>query len=143
MTLFNVVFTSATPLVIGMFDRPVDKALLQRYPQLYQQGIRNTDFNARTIAGWFLSAVLQSAVLMVLALVGAAGVPAARGDGQPQGMAQVGVVLFTCVVLTVHLQLAVLEEAWTWVHHLAVWGSTGGPTAWAGWEGLARAVHML
>lgn len=38
MTLFNVVFTSLTPLAIGMFDRDVDRDMGLKYPQLYRQG---------------------------------------------------------------------------------------------------------
>ena len=37
MTLFNVAFTSATPLLVGMFDRPLGKRAMLRYPQLYRQ----------------------------------------------------------------------------------------------------------
>jgi hypothetical protein len=40
MTLFNVIFTSLTPFVIGVFDRDVDKAACMRFPQLYKQGDR-------------------------------------------------------------------------------------------------------
>ena len=38
MTLFNVVFTALTPVVIGIFDRDVDKAMALKYPGLYMQG---------------------------------------------------------------------------------------------------------
>jgi phospholipid-transporting ATPase len=38
MTLYNVVFTALTPIVIGMFDRDVDKEMGLKYPGLYRQG---------------------------------------------------------------------------------------------------------
>ena len=38
MTLYNVVFTSAAPLVVGMFDRDLDKPYGLRYPGLYKSG---------------------------------------------------------------------------------------------------------
>ena len=40
MTLFNVVFTALTPIVIGIFDRDVDREKGLQYPALYKQGER-------------------------------------------------------------------------------------------------------
>ncbi|KAG2438842.1 hypothetical protein HXX76_005382 [Chlamydomonas incerta] len=123
MTLFNVVFTSATPLLVGMFDRPLGKRAMLQYPQLYRQGIANRDFNAATILGWMFSSLLQSGIILVLCLVGCSGTTASADHGIPWSMAEVGVVLFTAIVLTIHLHLSMVEEAWTWIHHLAIWGS--------------------
>ena len=41
------------------------------------------------------------------------------------GITQVGTLLFTVVVLTVHLELATVLEHWTWLHHFAIWFSAG------------------
>lgn len=38
MTLFNVVFTAAAPLVVGWFDRDLDKDAGLRFPFLYKDG---------------------------------------------------------------------------------------------------------
>jgi hypothetical protein len=40
MTLFNVVFTATTPLVVGWFDRDLDKTYGERFPLLYRDGAR-------------------------------------------------------------------------------------------------------
>ena len=40
MTLFNVVFTASAPLVVGWFDRDLDKGYGLRYPLLYRDGGR-------------------------------------------------------------------------------------------------------
>ncbi|GFR43001.1 hypothetical protein Agub_g4000, partial [Astrephomene gubernaculifera] len=85
--------------------------------------IANGDFNGRAILAWMLTAAVQSAILLVVALMGTSGTTAAGAHGMPYGMAEIGVVLFTAVILTVHLQLALVVEAWTWVHFAAVWGS--------------------
>ncbi|GIL66626.1 hypothetical protein Vafri_20112 [Volvox africanus] len=125
MTLFNVVFTSATPLVIGMFDRHLAKSSLLHYPQLYRCGVANEAFSLGRIAAWLAAAAVQAGVLLAMVLVGASGTAASGPEGIPYGMAQVGAVLFTAVLLTVHLQLAILEEEWTVLHHAAIWGSLG------------------
>ena len=38
MTLYNVIFTALTPIVIGIFDRDLDRNAGLKYPQLYKQG---------------------------------------------------------------------------------------------------------
>jgi phospholipid-transporting ATPase len=38
MTLFNVVFTAAAPLVVGWFDRDLSKNAGLKYPFLYKEG---------------------------------------------------------------------------------------------------------
>lgn len=38
MTLFNVVFTALAPLVVGWFDRDLDKNMGLKYPFLYKEG---------------------------------------------------------------------------------------------------------
>lgn len=38
MTLFNVVFTAAAPLVVGWFDRDLEKNYGLRFPFLYAEG---------------------------------------------------------------------------------------------------------
>lgn len=38
ISLYNVVFTSITPFMLGMFDRDVDKQYGIKYPGLYKQG---------------------------------------------------------------------------------------------------------
>lgn len=38
MAMYNVVFTLAMPLVVGWFDRDVDKSYGLRFPQLYREG---------------------------------------------------------------------------------------------------------
>ncbi|EFJ48209.1 hypothetical protein VOLCADRAFT_40206, partial [Volvox carteri f. nagariensis] len=123
MTLFNVMFTSAAPLLIGMFDRHLPKDVLLRYPQLYRSGVANEAFSPRRVGAWLGAAAAQAGVLMSMVMVGASGTAASGPGGVPFGMAQIGAVLFTAVLLTVHLQLAVLEEEWTVLHHAAIWGS--------------------
>ena len=52
MTLFNVVFTALTPIVIGIFDRDVDRDKGLQYPALYKQGEsrrQRTTYEPRTM----------------------------------------------------------------------------------------------
>jgi hypothetical protein len=48
-----------------------------------------------------------------------------RAGGQTWSLYQAGLAMFTVVVLTVHLQLALCVDQWTWMHHASMWGSVG------------------
>ncbi|GFR43006.1 hypothetical protein Agub_g4006 [Astrephomene gubernaculifera] len=121
MTLFNVVFTALTPVVIGIFDRDVDKAMALKYPGLYMQGQRNQYFNFRAIALWLLSSMYQCAVIMAFVLLGCRSIYADRANGNPYTMWQTGVLMFSCVVVTVHFQVVQITDQWTWAHHVSIW----------------------
>ncbi|GFH12108.1 phospholipid-transporting ATPase [Haematococcus lacustris] len=121
MTLFNVIFTALTPIVIGMFDRDLDRNIALRYPQLYKQGQNNTYFGFWQIAGWLFTSTYQAAVIMVLVLVGCGSHVISHPNGQPFTMWETGVLMFSVVVVTVHFQVAQVEEQWTWLHHLSIW----------------------
>ncbi len=47
MTLYNVVFTSLTPGVIGIWDRDVDREMGLRFPALYKQGAQGSSGRVR------------------------------------------------------------------------------------------------
>jgi len=38
MTMFNVVFTATAPLVVGWFDRDLDRGYGEKFPLLYREG---------------------------------------------------------------------------------------------------------
>ncbi|KAG2453313.1 hypothetical protein HYH02_001537 [Chlamydomonas schloesseri] len=121
MTLFNVVFTALTPVVIGIFDRDVDKQMALKYPGLYMQGQRNEYFNFKAIALWLLSSMYQCCIIMVFVLIGCNATEVDRDGGNPYTMWQTGVLMYSCVVITVHFQVVQVIEQWTWAHHVAIW----------------------
>ena len=57
MTLFNVIFTALTPIIIGMFDKDVDRDKGLQYPALYKQGVEM--FGGREIVHADLYAIRQ------------------------------------------------------------------------------------
>lgn len=44
-------------------------------------------------------------------------------DGIPATMAEVGVLLYTIVIVTANLELAITINFWTVLHHIAIWSS--------------------
>ncbi|KAG1671350.1 hypothetical protein FOA52_002960 [Chlamydomonas sp. UWO 241] len=123
MTLFNVVFTALTPIVIGIFDRDVDRAKAYKYPKMYRQTQKNTYFNFMAIVGWLVSSVYQCAVIFVFVMLGCTPRTVSRQGGAVFGTYETGVLMFSCIILTVHLQIASVIEQWTWIHHVSIWCS--------------------
>jgi len=123
MSLFNVFFTSFPVFAVGIFDKDVTAASGIEFPGLYGQGPRNEYFGVKLRAYWILNGLYQSVVtyFLVFAVMGR-GI-SDRADGQSAELAVAGMTAYTCIVLTVSLQLASIIETWTWIHHYLIWGS--------------------
>lgn len=92
-------------------------------PLLLSTGQKNIYFNLRAILGWLSVAMLHALIILLIVLLGADGLEADRGTGVTWGLQQNGVLMFSIVVITVHLQLTVTIDQWTWLHHVSIWGS--------------------
>ncbi|MEW5317788.1 MAG: hypothetical protein WDW38_009057 [Sanguina aurantia] len=123
MLLFNVVFTSLTPLVIGILDRDVDRAVAMSNPGLYRAGQINSHFNLLAICGWLCSAAVQVAILLCIILGCSSSLQANTQHGKPFDFFQEGIMTYGCIIITVHLQVLIIEEQWTSMHVGAVCGS--------------------
>lgn len=122
MSLYNVIFTSLAPLAVGLLDQDVDRVSSLQFPGLYRQGQRNSCFSLGMQAVWILHGLLHAGITMVIVFL-STGISSDRKSGTTYGHWQVGVLLFSCVVVTVHIQLAVVLETWTLFHQVSIWGS--------------------
>ncbi|KAK9787844.1 hypothetical protein WJX73_000953 [Symbiochloris irregularis] len=122
MSLYNVVFTAFPPLLLGLLDEDVNRAMSSRYAGLYQYGPKNKLFNAWTLSWWLANACYQAAIMFAMVITATQAVHAGRSTGRPYSLWQVGSILFTVVIITVHLQLASMLTYFTWIHHICIWG---------------------
>lgn len=122
LALYNVLFTLLPVIVVGFFDRDVSDHMALRYPGLYATSRQRTQFNLWVFLGWLVNSVLHSIVVVVV-------VAFSHGDGigdqtgQPQGLWYMGSLSYAAVLLLVTLKLALEIRSWTYLHHIAVWGS--------------------
>lgn len=65
LTFYNVLFTVFPPFIMGVFDQFVSARLLDRYPQLYQLGLKKKFFNVTIFWGWIINGFFHSAVIYV------------------------------------------------------------------------------
>ncbi|KAL3150345.1 hypothetical protein ABBQ32_000189 [Trebouxia sp. C0010 RCD-2024] len=100
MSLYNVVFTALTPLIVGTMDSDVNREMSRKYPGLYQAGPRNRYFDLKAVVGWLANSAFQSAVVFVMVMGALAPQRADRHTGRTAGQWQTGATLFTAVIIT-------------------------------------------
>nr|CAG4646034.1 EOG090X00X3 [Macrothrix elegans] len=120
--LYNVLFTAAPPLALGLFDRRCTAEVSFRYPQLYKPSQSAQHFNVRVFWYWTLKALVHSMLLFWLPLM-AFGQDIVWSNGKEGGYLVLGNAVYTYVVVTVCLKAALETTSWTWLSLLAIGGS--------------------
>lgn len=92
---------------------------------VWPAGQRNLYFSLPAIVGWLGTAFFHAALIVVMVLVGAGSLDSDSASGHTWSLLRNGLLMFTIVIITVHLQLAIVIDQWIWLHHLAIWGSIG------------------
>ncbi|XP_062514205.1 phospholipid-transporting ATPase VD-like [Corticium candelabrum] len=123
LVLYNLVFTSLPPMVVGAVDQDISDDMLLRYPSLYSQGRKSKTYSRFLFALNILDSLWQSLVMFFVSLL--------AYYGSNVGRLEFGTTQNTACVLTVLLHLAVEMHYWTWVHHFTMWGSMVVYFAWA------------
>lgn len=133
--LYNVIFTAAPPLAIGLFDRQCSADTMLKNPSLYKSF--DDQFSTRLFWVWIWSAILHSLSLFWLThfLVSNDTLwQSGLSDGgylvfgeRQHDMAllltlfvllNTGNMLYTFVVITVCLKAALEITSWTWITHV-------------------------
>lgn len=109
--LYNLFLTSLPPIVLGIFDQELVADYALAFPEIYTKGQRNSAFNFRVFLNWMVSAIWQSAVIYFVCFWGFGD--KARWDGKKLGLWPFGVVVFSVVIINVHLILLVFQSSWT------------------------------
>lgn len=109
-------------MVVAVIDQDVTAAQALKFPELYRAGQRGELFTTKTISWWLLSSWYCSIVIFFFpALV--LGLSAFRSDGQVGARQDFGQAMFTGLILVPNLQLFSSIHYFTWIHHVAIWGS--------------------
>ncbi|KAM0945984.1 putative P-type phospholipid transporter [Dioscorea sansibarensis] len=122
IAFYNVAFTSLPVIALGVFDKDVSSRTCLKFPLLHQDGVQNIFFSWTRIIRWMLNGICSSIIIYFLS-TSSILIQAFRQDGKPAGLAELGVTMYTCVVCTVNLQMALYLSYFTWIQHLFIWGS--------------------
>ncbi|TFK45591.1 phospholipid-translocating P-type ATPase [Heliocybe sulcata] len=122
LSLYNVVFTVLPPLVIGVFDQFVSARILDRYPQLYMLGQKNTFFTKTAFWLWVANALYHSVILYGFSVILFWG-DLKQSTGFDTGHWFWGTTLYLAVLLTVLGKAALISDIWTKYTVAAIPGS--------------------
>jgi len=142
LAAYNVLFTFFPILVFGLLDQDVSKHMMYKHPELYLTGHSHHHFNAKKFWSWIVSAILHSAVIFfVTTEIFENGT--ISSDGTVSDLWSMGTTIYLIVLLTVSLKLALEARTWTWIFHLALWGSIALYFFWMLIYGLVGLIPII
>jgi len=121
--LYNVTMTSVPILVFAVMDRDLEPEFLWNNPKIYSLTKHGELFNFRVFWKWLCYGLIQSIIIFFFIVVTFGMSTSSSSNGQSDGLFSMGLVLYTVVVITTNLRIAAEIRSWTWIHHVAVWGS--------------------
>ncbi|XP_040895608.1 phospholipid-transporting ATPase IF isoform X1 [Toxotes jaculatrix] len=123
LTLYNICFTSLPILVYSLFEQLVHPHILQNKPGLYRDISKNSLLSFRTFLYWTLLGFCHAFVFFFGSYILMGEDTTLMGNGQMFGNWTFGTLVFTVMVITVTLKLALETHFWTWMNHFVTWGS--------------------
>ncbi|ESP01821.1 hypothetical protein LOTGIDRAFT_225116 [Lottia gigantea] len=122
--LYNVIFTMAPPLAMGLFDRYCSTETMMKNPILYKDSQKGKFFNVKVFWMWIFNSIVHS-ILLFWMTYAALQHDISFSSGKIGDYLFMGNFVYTYVVVTVCLKAALETSSWTWLTHLAIWGSIG------------------
>uniref|UniRef100_A0A8C7SGK5 Phospholipid-transporting ATPase n=1 Tax=Oncorhynchus mykiss TaxID=8022 RepID=A0A8C7SGK5_ONCMY len=123
LTLYNICFTSLPILVYSLFEQLVHPHVLQSKPVLYRDISKNSLLSFKTFLYWTLLGFCHAFAFFFGSYILMGEDTSLMGNGQMFGNWTFGTLVFTVMVITVTLKLALETHFWTWMNHFVTWGS--------------------
>ncbi|KAI5077468.1 hypothetical protein GOP47_0007292 [Adiantum capillus-veneris] len=115
LMFYSLIYTSVPTVVVGIFDKDISQKTLLENPPLYGAGQRDENYNSLLFWITMLDTLWQSLVLFY--------VPLYTYQVSTIDIWSIGSLWTVAVVILVNLHLAMDVQHWTWITHLAIWGS--------------------
>ncbi|XP_075902845.1 phospholipid-transporting ATPase 11C isoform X2 [Nelusetta ayraudi] len=122
LTMYNICFTSMPILAYSLLEQHICMEVLLDNATLYRGIAKNHMLRWGPFLYWTLLGVFHGLIFFF-------GVrflfsnPALQDNGQVFGNWSYGTIIFTVLVFTVTLKLALDTRHWTWINHFVIWGS--------------------
>ncbi|XP_033884754.2 phospholipid-transporting ATPase IF-like isoform X3 [Acipenser ruthenus] len=123
LTLYNISFTSLPILMYSLFEQLVHPHVLQSKPALYRDISKNSLLSFKSFLYWTLLGFSHALVFFFGSYFLMGEDTSLMGNGKMFGNWTFGTLVFTVMVITVTLKLALETHFWTWVNHFVTWGS--------------------
>jgi phospholipid-transporting ATPase len=120
--MYNMIFTSAPPFALGLFDKNCTAATRETYPTLYHSSQKSEMFNHHVFWKWIANSIFHSILLYWIPMF-AMQTGVTWQNGHSDGYLVLGNTVYTMVVVTTCLKAGLEMDAWTWFSHASIWGS--------------------
>ncbi|XP_065215293.1 probable phospholipid-transporting ATPase IA isoform X3 [Planococcus citri] len=118
--LYNVLFTAAPPLAIGIFDKVCSAETMLKHPKLYSQN--SSQFSVKIFWVWIINALLHSVLLFWIPML-AVSQDVIWAHAREGGYLVMGNMVYTYVVMAVCLKAGLHINSWNFMTHVSIWGS--------------------
>ncbi|XP_018422565.1 PREDICTED: probable phospholipid-transporting ATPase IF isoform X3 [Nanorana parkeri] len=123
LTLYNICFTSLPILVYSLFEQHVHPHVLHTKPGLYRDISKNALLGFKPFIYWTFLGFGHAFIFFFGSYFLMGEDTSLLGNGQMFGNWTFGTLVFTVMVLTVTMKMALETQFWTWMNHFVIWGS--------------------
>ncbi|EMP25194.1 Putative phospholipid-transporting ATPase IF [Chelonia mydas] len=123
LTLYNISFTSLPILMYSLFEQHVHPHVLQSKPTLYRDIRKNALLGFKPFLYWTILGFSHAFVFFYGSYLLMGEDTSLLGNGQMFGNWTFGTLVFTVMVITVTVKMALETHFWTWINHFVTWGS--------------------
>ncbi|KAK7922481.1 hypothetical protein WMY93_009383 [Mugilogobius chulae] len=122
LTMYNICFTSMPILAYSLLEQHICIEVLLDNATLYREIAKNAMLRWRPFLYWTVLGLFHG-LLFFFGVWYLFHNPALQDNGQVFGNWSYGTIVFTVLVFTVTLKLALDTRHWTWINHFVIWGS--------------------
>uniref|UniRef100_A0A671USA4 Phospholipid-transporting ATPase n=1 Tax=Sparus aurata TaxID=8175 RepID=A0A671USA4_SPAAU len=122
LTMYNICFTSMPILAYSLLEQHICMEVLLDNAPLYREIAKNAMLRWGPFVYWTFLGVFHG-LLFFFGVRFLFSNPALQDNGQVFGNWSYGTIVFTVLVFTVTLKLALDTRHWTWINHFVIWGS--------------------
>ncbi|KAJ7324730.1 hypothetical protein JRQ81_017750 [Phrynocephalus forsythii] len=123
LTLYNICFTSLPVLMYSLFEQHTHPHVLHSKPALYRDISKNAHLGFKPFLYWTLLGFAHAFVFFFGSYLLMGEDTSLLGNGQMFGNWTFGTLVFTVMVITVTMKMALETHFWTWINHFVTWGS--------------------
>ncbi|KAJ3571132.1 hypothetical protein NPX13_g5488 [Xylaria arbuscula] len=119
--LFNLIFTSVPPIVIGVLDQDVSDSVSLAVPQLYRRGIERLEWTQQKFWAYMVDGIYQSVITFFIPYLVVANTTTIAGNGKDVIERQrLGAYIAHPAVITINLYILINTYTWDWLTVLII-----------------------
>ncbi|KAI0203313.1 hypothetical protein F4808DRAFT_40658 [Astrocystis sublimbata] len=119
--LFNLIFTSVPPIIIGVLDQDVSDAVSLAVPQLYRRGIERMEWTQAKFWSYMGDGLYQSVITFFIPYLVVANTTSITGNGKDViERFRLGAYIAHPAVITINLYILINTYTWDWLTILII-----------------------